>query len=266
MKHARHLTTRAAALALTITLAGCATQNDVTAPNAGTFVSPSKVPTTVLARSPVSQIGVTSSVVPFSPAVVVLDQNGAPMKDVDVHFVVTDGGGSVAPSLVSSNANGLAVASWHLGDTSGENTLTATVQGIQPVLFEANAVLPLNVTRWDLQLIGDKPLPLTYSGGGASWTITGGHYVLVDDGTYTFGYDVDGVERPSTIGRYIRLDSSRVQFYLPAGSYPQSEFYTERGGLFSTGIIQGNVMTVTYEDFVDFEIETYVTSQLKKEP
>ncbi|HEX9129130.1 MAG TPA: hypothetical protein VF850_08220 [Gemmatimonadaceae bacterium] len=34
----------------------------------------------------------------------------------------------------------------------------------------------------------------------------------------------------------------------------------ERNGLFATGRIEGSTMTVTYEDWIDFEIEKYVAS------
>lgn len=116
------------------------------------------------------------------------------------------------------------------------------------------------VARYDLQQIGDRQLPLTYSGGGASWQITGGHYFLAADNSYVFGYDINGATQAVPAGRYVLIDATTVRFYLAPGSYPQSQFYQERGGLFSTGRIQGDVMTVTYEDFVDFEIEKYILS------
>jgi hypothetical protein len=115
-------------------------------------------------------------------------------------------------------------------------------------------------SKWDLLLMGGQQLPQTFSGGGSTWTITGGHYVFLDDSTYAFGYDVNGVGHLNPLGRYFRNASGAVQFYLAPGSYPGSAFYAERGGLFSTATIQGNLITVTYEDFIDFEIETYVMS------
>ena len=261
MKHAKRLATGAAAVAVSFTLIGCAGNNEVAAPDGGTFVAPARAPTTVLAQSSLSQTAVAKSIVASPPAVMVLDQNGSRMPNVDVSFVVTNGGGSVVPDLVHTDKYGVATASWRLGDTSDENTLTATVSGIQPVVFRANSLLPqsapaLQATRWDLLLIGGQQLPLTYSGGGSTWTITGGHYVFLDDSTYTFGYDIGGVGHASSIGRYFRNASGAVQFYLAPGTY--GPFYAERGGLFSTATIQGNLITVTYEDYVDFEIEIYI--------
>jgi hypothetical protein len=258
MKRSRRLAAGVTTAAFSITLVGCAAKNEVAAPDGARLA-----PTTVLAHSLASQTGVANSIVASPPTVIVLDQNDAPMRNVEVSFAVTNGGGSVVPDLVRTDNNGFAAASWRLGDTSIENTLTATVSGIQPVIFRANSLLPQNApavraTRWDLLLAGGQQLPLTYSGGGATWTITGGHYVFLDDSTYTFGYDIDLVAHPNPSGRYFRLASGEVQFYLAPGTY--GPFYAEMGGLFSTATIQGNLITVKYEDLVDFETEIYVMS------
>jgi hypothetical protein len=263
MKHSGNVTVGAAALA--IALAGCTAKNDVAAPDGSTSSSTSKRPTTVLAQSLVRQTGIANSLVSTPPGVIVLDQNGSAMPDVEISFVVTNGDGSVTPDRVRTSSRGVAFTSWRLGETGGENTLAATVPGVQPVIFSANSLVPQSapaerVTRWDLLLIGGKELPVTYSGGSSTWTITGGHYVFLDDSTYTYGGSVDGVDHTGPPGRYVRLASGAVQFYLAPGSYPASSFYAERGGLFSTATIQGNLVTVTYEDFLDFDIETYVMS------
>ena len=253
MKRSRNAAGAAAAIALSIVLAACGTKNDVAAPDGRTPDTPSKTPTTVLAHSLVNQTGIVNSLVVSSPAVVVLDQNGAQMSDVVVSFVVTDGGGSVAPDRVRTDQFGIARTSWRLGEITGENTLTAAVSGIQPVVFRANSLLPgsmpeLRGTRWELLRIGGQELPLTYTGGGASWTITGGHYVFLDDSTYAWGYTVNGVDNTHPMGRYVITASGAVQFFEAPGV------------LFSTATIEGNLVTVAYEDFIDFDVETYVMS------
>lgn len=240
-----------AAVAFSITLAGCAANNDVAAPDGRTPEIPSKTPTSVVASSLVNQIGIANSLVTLPPVVRVLDQNGAPMSKIEVSFAIVDGGGSVAPDRVLTNNSGIARTSWRLGNTAGENTLTATVSGIQPLIFRANSLLPgsapaVRATRWDLLLVAGQKLPLTYSAGGSTWTITGGQYVFLDDSSYARGYDVAGAEHTRPMGRYFVNASGAVQFFDALGL------------LLSTATIQGNLVTVTYEDFIDFDPEIYV--------
>ena len=116
------------------------------------------------------------------------------------------------------------------------------------------------VASYDLVEIGGKALPVTYSGGGATWAVTGGHYFLMADNTFAFGYDFDGSSTAKPVGTVVWVDATTVKFYQYPGSYPQSTFYKERNGLFATGRIEGSTMTVTYEDFIDFEVEKYVAS------
>jgi hypothetical protein len=201
-----------------------------------------------------------------APAVLVTDRSGTRLANVPVRFVVGPEGGEISDPVVITDGFGVARAStWRLGNTPGENTLTVSVAGSLPVTFTATVVTRWNVVAtYDLETIGGRALPLTYSAGSASWTITGGHYVIADDGTYAFGYEVDNAKRtaadiPCSMSQYT-ADGSTLLFYLTPGSYPLSTFYHERGGLFSTGTVSGNRMTVKYEDFIDFEDEVYVLS------
>jgi adhesin/invasin len=62
------------------------------------------------------------------------------MAGIAVTFAVTAGGGSVTGGNQSTGATGVAtVGDWTLGMTVGENTLTATVAGLTPVIFRAQA-------------------------------------------------------------------------------------------------------------------------------
>ena len=248
MKRSRNVV---AAVVFSFTLAGCAAEDDVAAPDGRTPEIPPQTPTSIVASSVVNQIGIANSLVTLPPVVTVLDQNGAPMSRVEVSFAIADGGGSVAPDRVLTNNLGIARTSWRLGNTAGENTLTATVSGIQPVVFKANSLLPgsapeVRASRWDLLLVAGQRLPLTYSGGSSTWTITGGHYVFLDDSTYAWGYEVNGVDNTRPAGRYVVNASAAVQFY------------NSWGNLVSTATIQGNLATVTYEDIADFDPEIYV--------
>ncbi len=113
------------------------------------------------------------------------------------------------------------------------------------------------VDRFDLVDVGGLPLPLSYSAGDRSWQVTGGHYLLRSDGTYDFYYDggiSGGGMRPRPTGRYERSGTT-IDFYLYP---PYGSFYHDRNGHFSRGTLAGRVMTVTYEDPINFEIERYV--------
>lgn len=76
------------------------------------------------------------------PAVLVRDQNGVPMGGVSVSFAVVSGDGSVEPAAGVTGTDGIVrAAAWKLG-AAGANTVTATVSGLNPIVFTANAVDP----------------------------------------------------------------------------------------------------------------------------
>ncbi|HEY5489565.1 MAG TPA: hypothetical protein VIK25_00115 [Gemmatimonadaceae bacterium] len=66
----------------------------------------------------------------------VRDTSGNPVVGTSVVFAVASGGGSVAPSVAVTDANGRAQAIWTLGSFSGAQTATATV-GAKSVTFTA---------------------------------------------------------------------------------------------------------------------------------
>jgi hypothetical protein len=84
--------------------------------------------------------------VDVAPAVLVLNQRGDPLPNVDVDFAVSAGGGSVTGAAATTDASGIAtVGSWTLG-TEGAQSLTATVTGLDPVVFGATAVAACDYT------------------------------------------------------------------------------------------------------------------------
>ena len=93
-----------------------------------------------------NQSAVAGAPVATPPAVLVRDAVGNPIADVDVHFVVASGGGSVVPAtVVRSNAQGIAtVTSWTLGThvADNPNTLVATVPStsLPSVTLSATAI------------------------------------------------------------------------------------------------------------------------------
>ena len=87
------------------------------------------------------QSATAGTTVPVPPAVVVRDALGNPKAGVEVTFAVTVGGGTVAPSTRTTDAQGVAaVTGWVLGTTVGANAFTATAAGLTPVTFTATGV------------------------------------------------------------------------------------------------------------------------------
>ena len=182
-----------------------------------------------------------------------------PVEGVIIQFAI----GSASPISVTTDANGLArLPSWTIGSQPGEYSVTASADG--GLAAKATALVmngPAISMSFELESMGGKTLPQSFSGGGATWDITGGQYELMADGTYYWDYYADGVRRSPRdrpIGRYEVLADGVIRFYMDPSRAPQSIFYAERGYLFSTGHLSEGTMTVVYEDFIDFEKEIYV--------
>jgi len=76
-----------------------------------------------------------------NPIVVrVADSYGNLVSGVQVHFVVTSGGGAASPAAIASGAGGTASSSWTLGPLNGAQTLEAQVSGVQAVVLHATAL------------------------------------------------------------------------------------------------------------------------------
>jgi hypothetical protein len=113
------------------------------------------------------------------------------------------------------------------------------------------------IETYALETVAGQGLPQSYSGGGIVWTVTGGQYDLMSDGTYYFyyiGVPWENGSRSRPAGHYSRIDPATILFYITG---PVGSFYEERGRLFSTGTLSGDTMTVRYEDPVDFDVEVY---------
>jgi adhesin/invasin len=105
-----------------------------------------EVTLTVLAAAPFSmtvndgdgQTRTAGSAVTVAPSVLVEDEFGNAAVGASVTFAVTAGGGQVTGSPAAANASGVArVGSWTLGNTAGDNELTATLGSLAPVVFSA---------------------------------------------------------------------------------------------------------------------------------
>ena len=68
--------------------------------------------------------------------------DGSPMGKVPISFNVTQGGGSVDPATVVSDANGEVKAKWTLGPSSQAQAVSGNAPGVDPVTLQAFGVLP----------------------------------------------------------------------------------------------------------------------------
>ena len=76
------------------------------------------------------QVGPAGAALGEPVIVRVLDSDDQPVPDHEVTFVIASGGGSVGPEAVTTDANGLASATWTLGGTAGAQGLKArTIKG-----------------------------------------------------------------------------------------------------------------------------------------
>ena len=220
------------------------------------------VAVSVIAVSPTSQAGWAEFNAKVNPTVRVLDKAGFPVVGASVKFTVSQGNGSASKGEVITDQSGTASSEWLLGSGAGTNTLIVSVAGVaNPAVFTAEAAVVTIVARYDLSEIGGQSLPISYAGGGVSWVVTGGHYMITSDDQYAFGYEKNGISHVTPNGTVVRVDANTIQFVMSPDMYPLSQFYRQLNGLFATGHIAGDVMTVTYEDFVDFEPETYIRAK-----
>ena len=77
------------------------------------------------------QSATVGTTLPVAPSVIVRDASGNPVAGAGVVFAVASGGGTASGLSSTTNAAGIAtVGSWTLGNTTGANTLTASVGNI----------------------------------------------------------------------------------------------------------------------------------------
>ena len=105
---------------------------------------------------------------PDSLRALVSDRLGAPVPNARVAFAVTGGGGSITPSIATTNSKGIASAEWKLGPDAGTNTATATVLGEDD---KVNAFVSPSTVTYSLRTFlalstaaGDKQTGLILSG------------------------------------------------------------------------------------------------------
>jgi hypothetical protein len=154
--------------ALSIGLSRCES-----APTGSGDVSPPVGSVNVVAGN--NQAGLVGDPLNIRPAVRVTDAGGSPVSGRSVTFVVASGGGSVTPTNLTTNGNGVVqVSSWILGTVPGANTLTVTVSGTgilaNPVTFTATGLVStFNITIQNVGPPFTQPVQDAFDSAAASW-------------------------------------------------------------------------------------------------
>src|SRR6266487_1507258 len=140
-----------------------------------------------------SQVASPSASLPAPFRVLVRDQDGNPLGNVDVTWSGVAGGGSIAPATSPTDANGIATATSTLGAGAGVQTSRASRTGLSgsPVTFtafgEINGAMtiaasgptPTSVTDTVLSTIPVAVTVTNHTGAGVSgvivsWSVSGG--------------------------------------------------------------------------------------------
>ena len=107
-----------------------------------------------------SQEGMASEQLAEPLVVSVVDEDGTAMAGVVVSFAVTAGGGTLSAATATTDANGRAATRLTLGSEPGTNTVSATVEGLEPRIFTATGQESPLVSFFDTFLGGGKRVAL----------------------------------------------------------------------------------------------------------
>ncbi|MEP6834578.1 MAG: Ig-like domain-containing protein [Gemmatimonas sp.] len=88
------------------------------------------------------QSAAVGTLLPTAVVMRVRGTDGAALAKVPISFSVLAGGGSVDPGTVISDANGEVKAKWSLGPLQVQQSIAATVPGLDPVLVLATGIMP----------------------------------------------------------------------------------------------------------------------------
>jgi hypothetical protein len=158
----------------------------------------------------------------------VYDAFGNRLANVAVRFNVTSGNGSVASDTTKTGTDGVAYTDWTLG-IAGENSVTATVAGVESFIFRITALDPGTFIWYDLEgIVGSSESIQSASVGfDASGSFAS---QVVYAGGYTY----------SALGRYTLAGSSVVLYYRDDVG---NVVYTE------TGVIENDQLVIAHVDY-----------------
>jgi hypothetical protein len=136
----------------------------LTGPSAGATLNVTPAPGSIVAVSGTGQSAKGNQTLPNPLVVRVNALDGLPMAGATVTFVTT--GGTMSPTSATTDAAGLAQASWKLGPTVGAQSATASVAGAGSAAFSATALPP------DPVKLVFTPAPPGSVGAGAAFGVT----------------------------------------------------------------------------------------------
>lgn len=118
------------------------------------------VPAQLVAATPTDQASLPGQSV-LGPSVNVRDQFNNLISGITVSFTVTDGGGILERSAVTSVNGWASTSTWTLGTTTGHNSVVANAGGLAPVVFNAESLDSTTIKWYELVSVssGSASLP-----------------------------------------------------------------------------------------------------------
>ena len=132
-------------------------------------------PSRVLIVDGNNQTAASRATLPNDLVVAVVDGDSNPVVAAAVTWVVTEGGGTLAPTTGTTDANGRAATQWTLGATPGTNSAQAIVSGVGQAVFTAVAAAG---TASDIRIVSGDDQTGQAGGGLASPLVV----QVLDDG------------------------------------------------------------------------------------
>jgi hypothetical protein len=81
------------------------------------------------------QNAAVNTTLPVAFQLLVVNQNGEPLKNVAVNWTITTGGGSLSGTPTLTGDGGMTSVTYTTGPTPGSATISAQVHGLFPIVF-----------------------------------------------------------------------------------------------------------------------------------
>lgn len=102
-------------------------------------VNVQQVPAQITKNAGDNQTGTVATALANALAARVVDALGNVIAGQTVTFAIASGGGQVGTATTQTNSGGIATSTWTLGQTAGQQTVTATAGTLAPITFFATA-------------------------------------------------------------------------------------------------------------------------------